>query len=316
MAEQIMGGMQMNSRYVVLVLFCLIGISCGTYERSFGVTHTKAQPPLKNIRRLNLSYQDSTITNLIDLGNLRMLDLSGNRTWDIHLLLKSIPCPDQLEVLILDDLELTHLPISITRFTQLRHLSLNNNPALDLEESLELIQELPLRFLNLQENNLVGLPSNISKLEKLDGINLSKNHIVKNSTFTHLSKLPKLRSLWLTKNALTRLPKNIGFLNQLNFLYIEHNQLKELPTSVEQLKKVTVLHMGYNDFEVLPEEIRHMPRLMLLHANNCKIHTIPDSFEDKKYSLKSILMDDNALSNSDKEKWRRIFRTYFMASFE
>lgn len=306
----------MNSRYVALVLFCFIEVSCGTYQRSFGETYTQVQPPLKNIRRLNLSDQDTSVTHLKGLENLRMLDLSGNRTWDINLLLKSIPFPDQLEVLILDNLELAHLPVSITRFTQLRHLSLNNNPELGLQESIELIQELPLRFLNLQENDLIGLPSNISNLEKLDGINLSKNHILENSTFTHLSKLPKLRSVWLTNNALTQLPEDIGLLDQLNFLYIEHNQLKELPKSVEKLKKLTVLHMGYNDFEVLPEEIRHMPRLMLLHANNCKIHTIPDSFEDKKYSLKSILMDNNALSNSDKEKWRRIFRTYFMASFE
>lgn len=97
---------------------------------------------------------------------------------------------------------------------------------------------------------------------------------------------------------------------------MEHNNLSSLPNLMANLHKVTVLHLGHNTFTDLPVQLIKMPSLMLLHINNCRIIEITEDFATSKYSLKSINLDNNKLSEKDKERWNKEFSSFFMASFK
>ena len=305
--------------FLILILCGAVLQSCNTYRCSFGKTYDKIElQNTKKLRRLDLSNQNlkeapSMISKITDL---RMLNLSGNTFLDIEKALEVVPNPEKLQILILDSLALKTIPKSVLRFKNLEHLSLNYNPEINIEEAIEHVLPLPLEFLNIQHNNLVTLPPNITNLTTLTGINLSNNQISNPETLQFLGKLPKLQSLWLTHNDLGDLPQEIGELKSLRFLYLEYNNLSSLPNSVENLEKVNVLHIGHNKFQSLPIQIIKMPRLLLLHVNNCEIIEIPEDFATRKYSLKSIIVDNNNLSEKDKKQWSKEFYSFFIASFE
>lgn len=303
-------------KFTILLLFILQ--SCTIYKRSFGKTFKKID--VKNYEKLyrldlsnpQLKQTDFTLDKLIAL---RMLNLSGNTQLNIDNVLKTIPNPELLEVLILDSLNLKNIPKSIIKFTNLKHLSLNYNTEIDLNKTITTINSLPVQFLNLQHNKLVSVPSKITSITTLTHLNLSYNQIANPIIFTYLAKLPKLHSLWLTQNNLTQIHKEIGLLNNVRNLYLEHNKLTSLPIEIQGLKKVRVLHIGHNLFTDLPIQLIKMPSLNLLHINNCKIQNISDNFATSKYSLISILVDNNKLSEKDKKRWRKTFSSFIMASF-
>jgi len=308
-----------KSLLTILVIIGFLLQGCSTYKRSFGPTPTDIDLGQRDkIYRLDLSNQDisAKLDQLVILQNLRMLNISGIAPADVERALDKIGNPEVLEVLILDSIGLQVLPNSIQRFKNLLHLSLNNNPNLDLGNTLELVEDLPIMFLNLQYNHLDQIPKHIAKLTTLKEINLSHNQITGPESFNSLAALPNLHSIWMTDNQLQALPQEIGKLSALRNLYLEHNQLSSLPASIASLKKVSVMHLGHNAFIQLPLEIMDMPGLMLLHVNNCLITDIPIDFANRKYSLKSIIMDNNDLSVVDKKFWRKEFRGFFVASFE
>lgn len=82
------------------------------------------------------------------------------------------------------------------------------------------------------------------------------------------------------------------------------------------LDKITVLHLGHNTFTHLPVQLIKMLILMLLHINNCNIIEIPEDFATTKYSLKSINLNNNKLSEKDKDRWSKEFSSFFMASLK
>ncbi len=305
--------------FFILILCGIVLQSCNTYKRSFGETFTGIDIDNYNkIYRLDLSNQDLKVAPVMldELVELRMLNLSGNTLLNLEEVLEIIPNPEQLEVLILDSLGINVLPESILRFKNLKHLSLNSNPDINIEKTIASIIPLPIEFLNIQHNNLVTLPSKIADITALTAINISHNQISNPEAFQFLGELPNLHSLWLTHNNLHNLPKEIGLLTSLRNLYMEHNNLSSLPNSMANLNKVTVLHLGHNSFTQLPVQLTKMPSLLLLHINNCKIIEISEDFATSKYSLMSIILDNNKLSEKDKEKWRKEFSSFFMASFK
>lgn len=300
------------------MLFGLLLFGCETYKRSFGVTYkTIDKHNLNKLFRLDISNQNlSSVPELLkELNKLRMLNLSGNTQLDLNNTFENLPNPEALEVLILDNLNLKSLPESIVRFKNLKHISLNFNANLDIINTVNVINELPLEFLNLQHNKLSSLSSDLSTHKTLRAINLSYNKISNNDTFRTLGKIQSLNSLWLTHNELNNLPDEIGQLKNLKNLYIEHNNISFLPDSISNLNKLTVLHAGHNNFYKLPIQLIHLPSLLLLHINNCQISEIPKKFAGSKYSLNSIILNNNKLSKSDKVKWKKEFKSFFIASF-
>jgi len=305
--------------YINIFLVCVVAFqSCKTYKRSFGKTYTStSNVDSSKIYRLNLSHQNlnENPVNLHQLEALKMLNLSGNKTLDLASFFQQIQHPEKLEILILDSLALKKLPKNIERFINLKHLSLNANPALDTDTIFSTIKTLPIQFLNLQHNNIELISNGIAQVSSLKSINVSHNKINTSETFLNLAKLPRLKSLWLNANQLQYLPEEIGKITTLRNLYIEHNQLLELPNAIKNLIQLNVFHIGHNYFETLPIQLINMQKLILLHVNNCKIKTISNEFTTSKFSVKGIILDNNKLSDTDKQKWKKEFRGFFLASF-
>ncbi|MFQ3305765.1 MAG: Leucine-rich repeat (LRR) protein [Polaribacter sp.] len=154
-----------------------------------------------------------------------MLNLSGNTDLKLTEVFEAIPNPEKLEVLILDRLYLKSVPKTILRFRNLKHLSLNFNPAIDLEKTCITIKKLPLEFLNLQYNNLKALPITIESIQTLKAINTSHNRVSNSKNFQILGALPNLESFWLTDNNICKLPEEIAVLTSLRNLYIENKSI-------------------------------------------------------------------------------------------
>ena len=308
---------------LTIYFILLIGFnSCNTYKTFYKTTKSTidSNTSKAKIYRFNFKTYNFNIAkdNLRQLKDLRMLNLSGTtkNVDTLNLLLNEIPNPKQLQVLILDSLDLTTLPIAIQRFTHLKQLSLNNNPQLNLDKVFTDLKDLPIAFLNLQHNHLTKLPASIQYIETLVDLNLSRNNLTDTKTFTYLAQLDRLRSLWLNDNNLTALPNTISQLHQLRNLYFEHNNVENLPKDFYKMKKVWVIHAGHNKFNSLPEQFSKMKALLLLHINNCNISEIPEAFNSKKISLFGLIIDNNNISEADKIKWQKTFRKFFILSME
>ena len=119
--------MRSLQHYILGILSLLMLLSCSTYRRSFGKTE-KDLSYAKQVFRLDLSGFDDEI-DLTDYTDLRMLNLSNlQKSEDLNTVLKSIPHPEKLEVLLLNQNDLEQLPESISRFKNLKQISLQNNP--------------------------------------------------------------------------------------------------------------------------------------------------------------------------------------------
>lgn len=307
-----------NKSILYILLFICLG-RCSTYKTFYKPTETTIENrTTASIYRFKIesSNPDEIIASISQLPHLRMLDLSRaiQHEDDLTFILNAIPNPEQLKVLILNDLDLNSLPKAIKRFTNLEQLSLNKNPDLDLDQVFTLIQNLPIAFLNLQYNNLTHLPASIQFIEQLEDLNLSGNRINDTKTFTYIAQLKHLRSLWLTHNNLDILPQTISQLHQLRNLYFEHNNISTLPEDFYQLKKVWVIHAGHNNFKHLPEAFSKMKSLLLLHINNCEIETISETFNSRKISLFGLIIDNNKLTETDKLLWEKRFKRFFILS--
>lgn len=293
--------------------------ACNTYKAFYSETAlTTNQEDAKNVYRLDLSNQnlEEIPESISKLTNLKMLDLSGNPSLDLNVVFNKISQPEKLEVLILDNLSLKSLPDNIYFFENLKHLSLNRNPLISWTEAFKKIGVLPLKFLNIQENNLTVLPQEILELQTLKDLNLSYNNFANGKTYKHLAKLPKLYSLWLSYNGLKKLPAEIGLLHQVKNLYIGHNELTELPLEMQNMKAVWVVQAEHNLFAEVPEVFIEMSSLFSVHLNNCEIIKISEAFATEKYTMKGLLLDNNKMSESSKKRWKKEFKNFFLLSME
>ena len=301
-----------NSFLIIVVFFSLLITSCTTYHTFYSPTYREAIPT-KKIYRVDLSPQEGVVPNidLSSLKDLKTLRLSNRSDINIDSILRVLPRPEKLEVLILDSLQLKVLPTGILQLKNLHHLSLNHNPNLNFEESFSMFSELPIHFLNLQFNDLTEIPKGISSIKSIRDLNISHNQLSSFTDLTSLSQLPQLYSLWIQHNNLTELPTSIGKLVQINKLYIEHNQLTDFPEEIVQLKKLIVLHVGHNHFEELPVILTKMNFLFLLHISNCRIATIPDAYIGGDFKIKGLIMPNNYLSEKDRIFWNKEFNNFF-----
>ena len=313
----------MNKRpklYWTILVVAIVCSNCNTYTNFYGKTFQGIpQDILSNpIHRLNLRNQNlhALPESITKLKDLRMLDISGNPNINLEDTFQKISLLKNLQILTLDSLELIRLPEEIRELSNLKQLSLAHNPELDLNHTIDLIDGLPIDFLNLKGNYIEKLPQNIIELISIKDLNLSFNKLTGDKNFELLGKLPNLYSLWLDHNDIDTLSNAIGKLNQVRFLYLDHNNLKTLPSQMSGMKKVWVVHAGYNSFEELPEVFTKMRSLFMVHINNNSINHIPESYETKKYPLAGLILDNNPLFEDEKKRAQELFKGFFLLSFE
>lgn len=180
----------------------------------------------------------------------------------------------------------TVLPSDITLFKNLESLDLSRNPNLNLDNSIELLAELPnlkvlnlgwgnnrtlsdsifklqnLEVLNLRDNRLMALPDTFYSLQKLKVLNLRHNyHFDLENIFDQFEKMPLLEVLNLSYSQLHELPESVGKLNNLKVLDIEGNAITGLPQSFGKLESLRKLNwnknIGYGEMTgIVPEVLK------------------------------------------------------------
>lgn len=101
--------------------------------------------------------------------------------------------------------------------------------------------------------------------------------------------------LILSYNNLTSLPSQMGNLDKLQVLKVDHNQLKgALIAEIRKMPLVT-LDASYNNMTGMPAEIGQLSQLQTLNYSYNKINTLPNEIANLK-QLKTLNFTGNPLS--------------------
>jgi Leucine-rich repeat (LRR) protein len=194
--------------------------------------------------------------------------------------------PDVISIAILHT-NLSRVPESINRFSQLKYLGLIGNQLTTLPET---ISELgSLETLQIDTNQFVELPSSIGSLANLRHLSASRNlveviassigNLVNltqldvminkiSSVSDSLAQLKNLKMLNLGKNELTSLSdKLVSGLSSLEYLFLHNNQLSVLPEALSELPHLKLVNAADNRLEVWPDELLKKNIRMFLSGN-------------------------------------------------
>ncbi|XP_040168304.1 protein artichoke [Anopheles arabiensis] len=238
----------------------------------------------------------TTASQLWDLPNLRMLDISANQLTRLpRAVFKPTP---QLRVLSLARNQLQSVDDgSLSGLSRLEILNLQDNRVLALHERCFSPLE-NLRELNLQGNRIEVLVDNLldsnALLEQFDA---SRNSIVEISPKAFRNSR-SLQTLDLSSNQLRELPESLSGLAELRELDVSFNQLTELSPNVlvswrnlEELKvsnnKVNQLHQG---------SLRNLPLLQYLDLSSNELTLLEHGSLRNLPELQELVLADNKLS--------------------
>ena len=210
-------------------------------------------------------------------------------------------------------------PISITKLTELKELSINyysNSSKVSLPseignlvnlESLSIIAEgiIPktignltnLKYLNITGGGLTGeIPDEIYSLTNLENIYLGENQL-SGIISPKIGQLNKLKTIELHNNQFSgQLPVEIGNLTELTEFRIAQNQFSGIiPESIDNWTKLQSLYLNNNAFEgMLPNAIGKFTQFTDLIINNNKFAALPDSIGNLT-NLKQLIANDNLI---------------------
>jgi Leucine-rich repeat (LRR) protein len=297
---------------VLALLICLS--ACETSRTYYGETDTVVHTKKQHFR-LDLSVQSLTElpSDLSQQTELRTLNLSGNPSLDLTNALEIACRLPNLHILILNDLKLKALPGAIKNCKALTQISLVNNPGLDFEDAFKTLSTLNLEFLDLSNNQLNELPEALGNLKTLRDLRLSHNHISQSQSYETLGQLPLLFSVWLDNNQLTTLPKEIGLLTRVGYLYLDNNYLTELPQSMRFMRRLSAAWLGHNCFTQVPTTLADRG-IFMVFLNNNRISDIGDRFRTGRFFVRGIVLDYNYLDNPQRKESAKIFHDTFIYS--
>jgi Leucine-rich repeat (LRR) protein len=108
------------------------------------------------------------------------------------------------------------------------------------------------------------------------------------------------KSLNLSHNKLREILKEIGQLQQLQYLYLDHNELSEIPKEIGQLQQLQLLYLNNNELSEIPKEIGQLQELQILNLSDNKLSEIPKEIGQLQH-LQELDLSDNKLSEIPKE---------------
>ena len=179
-------------------LSSLVALNLLENELTGSIPHTLARLP--RLQLLYLLNNELTgpipLTTLLELGNLRVLDIGGNRLTG-------------------------GIPADLVRLTGLVRLRLNNNQ-LSGQIPAELGRLTGLTELALSSNQLSGsIPAELGNLTNLDNLSLNNNQLSGSIPAT-LGGLSRVTRLALSDNQLSGpIPAELGNMTRLRYIYID-----------------------------------------------------------------------------------------------
>ncbi|KAL6282451.1 hypothetical protein ACE6H2_013380 [Prunus campanulata] len=248
----------------------------------------------------NLTIDTSTLSCLVNLGNLTYLALTANPLnarlddsfWNFS--------TSSLQYLYLNNCNMRgNIPIGIGNLSSLVMLSLGGNQLTgSIPTSLRRLGNL--QGLGLNDNKLRGyIPYQLCQLDNLDYLYLSNNQLYGSIPSCLGNLTASLRELSLASNSLSStIPSNFWRLVDILYVNLSSNYLiGHLSQDIGNLKVVTQVDLSNNNLSgILPSTIGGLLDLMNLYlANNNLEGPIPSSF-DRLLSLQFLDLSRNNLS--------------------
>lgn len=176
-----------------------------------------------------------------------------------------------IETVILYNNQLSSLPLSLAKFSNLHILDISNNYLTTL--NIEVFVHCPLRTL------------------------IAKNNLLTNESLpkTFASKPGHLRELNLSGNQLTEFPPQVlGLNSSLKYLYLNGNHIKNIPNDIWKMKNLHLLSLGGNRIHTIPDSIGALMQLQALNLCDNLIERIPSSIA-RLHSLKTLSLHKNGI---------------------
>ena len=151
-------------------------------------------------------------------------------------------------------------------------LKLRHHQLTTLPDSIRKLTNLT--ELRLGANQFTTIPDSISELSELTRLEIWGSQITKLPNF--IGQMNQLTRLHIWGNQITTLPSTIGDWNHITELRMSGNKLKSIPNSIGELKKLTELDLGDNQLTSLPESFGRLTKLVSLRVANNHLTTIPD----------------------------------------
>lgn len=192
----------------------------------------------------------------------------------------------------LQGMQLTSLPDSIGRCTQLKTLNLSRNKLTLLPATISNLNSLAT--LNLSHNPLGELPESIVSCTELADLDLSFTQL--RALSPAIGNLVNLSTLDLAFNPLAALPTAIGSLAQLMTLDASFCKLAGLPQSIGSCTRLTILNLTGSRLTALPEAIGACTQLTTLKLGNNRLSRLPDSI-GTCVQLTTLNLANNVLSS-------------------
>lgn len=207
--------------------------------------------------------------------------------------------PPNIQILKVENTRISELDDrSLPRYTQLRHLYLQNNEIATIsKDAFDQVQYL--KELDLTGNRLTEVPNALQKLKKLQSLHIGSNRI-SNALSEAWSKLVHLEMLDLHNNTIESLEPFIFGETPLRILNLKHNRIATIendtfsgykllrhlklssnrisivePGSFEDLQQLEVLDMDGNEMaELRNETFSGLSQLSSLNLRNNEIQSI------------------------------------------
>jgi internalin A len=206
----------------------------------------------------------------------------------------------------LSSLELTKIPLELSKLTQLTKLDLSDNKIKEIQE-LEQFQQLimldlsnnkiteikgleklsQLRKLSLSSNKILEIKG-LEQFSQLTRLSLSSNQIVE---IKGLEKLSQLAEIYLNNNQIIEM-KGLEHFSKLIVLDLSNNNIPEMK-GLEQLTKLVELNLSSNHISEI-KNLEKLTRLVELNLSSCQIIKIEGL--EQNYQLTKLNLNDNNIS--------------------
>lgn len=206
------------------------------------------------------------------------------------------------------------LPRKIKKFTNLKELSIEDSPELNLSKTFNILQQFDsLKKLTFFENEFTEYPETLGKLTQLtelwidsDSISELPNSIsnlknledlmvsfCRNMNFEllidQISPLEKLAELDLEGNELAKLPSNIIHLSKLKKIDLSENKFREFPTQLKKMDALEYVSLFQNQIESLDFKNDDLPNLSAINLSYNSFEIFPIELS-KLPKLKRVLI--------------------------
>lgn len=199
----------------------------------------------------------------------------------------------QLEVLNLENKNLTVLAPTIKLFRGLTTLKLGKNKLTALPDGLDTLPSLSQLW--VENNQLETLPSSLENCNSLKVLSCSNNQFEEiPEAVCHITNL---NFLYFDQNKLTKVPSSLKNLVNLKYFYLSGNHLTSLP-DLSTFKKLKMLSLRDNAFEKIPATLTKMRKLITLDLSHNALKNVQQvvSFLKKRPSLEYVDFSKNWLT--------------------